>query len=177
METLIKRSSDGLDTGAMTPTVEARSDAPPFLRTLLQSRSVLVRKVSRCLSVSVLTTVISVTTLVVATAGLGMAAWVANITATSIATIPSYHLNRRWTWGRRDDSDLWRELVPFWALSFLGLLLSTIAVALTDGWMHDLHIGSEVVRTGAILAAHLSGFAILWVAQFVLLDRVLFADR
>ena len=33
------------------------------------------------------------------------------------------------------------------------------------------------MRTFVILAAHLSGFGILWVAQFVLLERVLFATR
>jgi putative flippase GtrA len=129
------------------------------------------------MGVSVITTIISVTTLVAASVGLGLAAWMANVLATSVATIPSYHLNRRWTWGKRDTSDLWREIMPFWVLSFAGLVLSTIAVALTDAWARGAHFSSPVIHTGLLLAAHLSGFGILWIAQFILLDRILFAER
>jgi putative flippase GtrA len=125
----------------------------------------------------VITTVISFTTLAAATLGLGLAAWVANVLATAVATVPSYHLNRRWTWGRRDASHLWREIMPFWVLSFTGLVLSTIAVALADSWTNDMHLTSPAVHTTLLLAAQLSGFGLLWIAQFILLDRVLFADR
>jgi putative flippase GtrA len=128
------------------------------------------------MGVSVITTVISVTTLTAATVGLGLEAWIANVAATAVATVPSYHLNRRWTWGKRDASDLWREVMPFWVLSFAGLVLSTIAVALTDSWLHGAHLG-QPLHTLVILTAHLSGFGLLWVAQFILLDRVLFVHR
>ena len=128
------------------------------------------------MGVSVITTIISVTTLAAATLGLGLEAWVANVLATAVATVPSYHLNRRWTWGKRGESDLWRELAPFWVLSFAGLVLSTVAVALSDSWLHGAHLG-EPLRTFVILMAHLSGFGILWVAQFALLERVLFRAR
>ena len=129
------------------------------------------------MGVSVISTIVSVTTLVAVSMGLGMAAWMANVVATTVATVPSYHLNRRWTWGKRDASDMWREVMPFWVLSFAGLVLSTIAVALTDSWTHGVHFASPLIHTAVILTAHLSGFGLLWVAQFVLLDRVLFADR
>jgi putative flippase GtrA len=125
------------------------------------------------MSVSVLTTVVSVATLAVAIVGLGIVAWAANVLATSVATVPSYQLNRRWTWGKRGVSDPLREILPFWALAFAGLLLSTIFVALTDPWMAHLHTGL-VLHTGAVIGAHLAGFGVLWVLQFVLLDRVLF---
>jgi putative flippase GtrA len=128
------------------------------------------------MGVSVVSTVVSVTTLAATTVGLGLAAWVANVLATAVATVPSYHLNRRWTWGRRDASDPWREIMPFWLLSFAGLVLSTVAVALTDAWLHGAHL-RQPLRTLVIVTAHLSGFGILWVAQFVLLERVLFGRR
>ena len=129
------------------------------------------------MGVSVISTVVSVTTLVAASVGLGMAAWMANVVATTVATVPSYHLNRRWTWGKRDASDMWREVMPFWVLSFAGLVLSTVAVALTDSWTHGAHFSSPVFHMLVLLTAHLSGFALLWIAQFILLDRVLFAER
>jgi hypothetical protein len=64
-------------------------------------------------------------------------------------------------------------VLPFWVLSFAGLALSTISVALTDAWAAGAHLAPPV-HTVMLLVAHLSGFGILWVAQFILLDRVLF---
>jgi putative flippase GtrA len=133
----------------------------------------LVTRLLRCMGVSVISTIVSVTVLAASTAGFGFEAWIANVLATAVATVPSYHLNRRWTWDKRDASDLWREIMPFWLLSFAGLVLSTLAVALTDTWLHGAHLG-EPLRTLVIVIAHLSGFGILWVAQLVLLERVLF---
>jgi putative flippase GtrA len=137
-----------------------------------RSRS-LLQRLTRCMSVSVVTTVISVLTLAIATAGLGITAWIANVIATTVATIPSYYLNRRWTWGRTGASDPWREVLPFWTLAFAGLALSTISVAVTDAWSAGAHLAPPV-HTMTLLVAHLSGFGVLWVAQFILLDRVLF---
>jgi putative flippase GtrA len=133
----------------------------------------LVTRLFRCMGVSVVSTVVSVSMLAATTAGFGLEAWIANVLATAVATVPSYHLNRRWTWGKTDASDLWREIMPFWLLSFAGLVLSTLAVALTDSSLHGSHLG-EPLHTVVIVTAHLSGFGILWVAQFVLLERVLF---
>ena len=128
---------------------------------------------TRCMSVSVITTVISVSTLALATALFGVTAWIANIVATAVATGPGYSLNRRWTWGLQERSNPWREVLPFWVLSFAGLALSTIAVAWTDAWAVHAQLAGAT-RTFTIVAAHLSGFGVLWIAQFVLLDRVLF---
>ena len=136
----------------------------------------LATRLLRCMGVSVISTTVSVTVLAATTAGFGFEAWIANVLATAVATVPSYHLNRRWTWGKKGASDLWREMLPFWILSFSGLVLSTVAVALTDSWLHGSHLG-QPLRTLVIVTAHLSGFGILWVAQFILLERVLFARR
>jgi len=133
-------------------------------------------RVARCLSVSVLTTGISLTTLAVLTAGFAMTAWVANVVATALGTLVSYRLNRRWVWRRRDPSDPWREVLPFWVLSFAGLLASTVLVASADAWASAAHL-DPALRTAAVLVASVSGYAALWVAEFVLLERVLFATK
>lgn len=134
----------------------------------------LTGKLARCLSVSVLTTAFSLTSLVVMTGFFGIAAMTANFATTAMATVPSYHLNRRWTWARTDSSNLWREVVPFWLLSFAGLALSTVTVGIADSWAAGMHLAPGL-RTGAVLVGHLGGFGLLWVGQFFLLDRVLFA--
>jgi putative flippase GtrA len=131
-------------------------------------------RVVRCFSVSVLTTGLSLTVLGVATAALGVTAWLANVVATGLGTIVSYRLNRRWVWGRRDKSDPWREVLPFWVLSFAGLALSTLAVAAADRWASAMQLGGAV-RTGVVLLGSVAGYAALWIAQFVVLERVLFS--
>jgi putative flippase GtrA len=139
-----------------------------------QPRS-LVARLTRCMGVSVISTTISLTVLVAATLAFGVAAWTANIIAVACATGPSYSLNRRWTWGRRDASDPWRQIMPFWAMSFAGLGVSTILVGITGAWAVSMHL-VQPFATLSLLGAHLSGFALLWGVQFVVLDRVLFGS-
>jgi putative flippase GtrA len=135
-----------------------------------------VRKVARCLSVSVLTTALSLTVLATLTAAFAVAAWIANVLATAAGTVVSYRLNREWVWGRHGASDPWREVVPFWALSFAGLLLSTVCVATADRWASAVHLAGGV-HTAVVLTASVAGYAALWIAEFVVLDRLLFGAR
>jgi putative flippase GtrA len=133
----------------------------------------LVQRLARCMGVSVVSTTISVVVLVSGTVVLGLAAWFANVIAVAAATGPSYSLNRRWTWGKQGASDPWREVIPFWVMSFLGLVISTLLVGVTGAWAAHVHL-PQPLGTFSVLGAHLSGFALLWGVQFVVLDRVLF---
>ena len=135
-----------------------------------------VGKLTRSMAVSVFTTVLSLTVLTVLDGGFGVKAWVANVVATALGTGPSYALNRRWVWRRTGSSHPWREVLPFWVLSFAGLVLSTISVALVDRWAKSAAIHGAV-RSLAIAVANVGAFGLLWVVQFLLLDRVLFAHR
>lgn len=91
----------------------------------------------------------------------------ANTLAVTIATVPSYLLNRAWVWGKSGGHSVTAEILPFWGMAFLGLLLSNMLVAVaerqSDWWL-------------IINAANLTAFGLLWVAKYVLLDRVLFAQ-
>ena len=129
------------------------------------------RRVLCCLSVSVGTTVLSAVILVILAVGAGVPAGTANIVAVCCGILPSYLANRRWTWGRSGKGSLAREVVPFWALSIAGLLVSTVTVvaagALTATWSPGLRsLVLPVVQAGT--------FAVLWVVQFIVLDRVIF---
>jgi putative flippase GtrA len=135
-------------------------------------RSLIARLVA-CMSVSVITTSLSLTVLAVLTAGFSVKAWVANVIATAVATVPSYRLNRRWVWRKHVASDPLREVLPFWMLAAAGLILSTIAVAAADSWARSEHL-TKNTRTFALLFANLAAFGSLWIIQFVILDRVLF---
>jgi len=90
----------------------------------------------------------------------------ANITAVGISAIPSYELNRRWAWGKRGRSHLWKEVVPFWTLAFIGLAFSTWAA----DWAETAFHRSVLAVNGASLGA----FGILWVGKFIIFNEVLF---
>lgn len=97
----------------------------------------------------------------------------ANVIATAIATVPSYYLNRTWAWGKTGRSDLWREVIPFWVIAFVGLVLSTLAVDVASHEAHRLSQAHEV-QTILVEAANLATYGILWVGKFLLFNRVLF---
>ena len=156
-------------TGATTAATAANAG------TVGVARAGVFGRMARCLSVSVFTTVLSLVTLAVLAGWVGMTSWVANIVATAVGTVPSYVLNRRWVWGRDGASDVWREVVPFWVLSFTGLVLSTAAVAAADAWAASIDLTGPT-RTAVLLLANVGSFAVLWVGQFLVLDRVLFGQ-
>jgi putative flippase GtrA len=130
-----------------------------------------VKRMSRCLVVSVGTTLLSAAVLVALALGAGVPAGPANVIAVCCGIAPSYFANRHWVWGRSGRSDLAREMAPFWALSLAGLVASTIAVSLVSSAVAHW---SASARALALPVANLSVFGALWLVQFALLDKVLF---
>jgi putative flippase GtrA len=127
-------------------------------------------------TVSVIATVTSMTVLGVLVTATTMPAGVANVIATAVGTVPSFELNRRWVWRRTGKRSLRSEVGPFWILSFAGLALSTLTVSLAAAWAANAGIDGTT-RTIVIEAANVAAFGSLWIAQFLILDRVLFRPR
>jgi putative flippase GtrA len=100
------------------------------------------------------------------------AGW-ANVIATTCGIGPSFELNRRWVWSKRGTRSMVGELLPFCALTFAGLGLSTLSVhmvntvALGARWSRD-------GRTVTVEAANVTAFGAVWVVQYVILDRLVF---
>jgi putative flippase GtrA len=131
----------------------------------IATRPPLTTRLARFAGVSVVSVVITQGLLVLFNGVLGWPGWVANVMAVGIAAGPAYLLNRRWVWAKFGPHSMSREVVPFWAYTFAGLLVSTALVAIAD----------EVWGTTiAVQIANIVGFGVLWVGKFVLLDRVLF---
>jgi putative flippase GtrA len=135
------------------------------------------RKAVRYTLASVVSVAVSQTVLFLTFGVLQLASAVTcNIIATAVATLPSYYLSRRWAWGKTGPSHLWKEIVPFWALAFLGLVLSILAVNLAESEAPDLtssHFAIAIIVNVAALAA----WGVIWVVKFVILNRVLFVDH
>jgi putative flippase GtrA len=101
----------------------------------------------------------------------GISATMANVLATTVGTVPSFELNRRWVWAHTGRRSIARQVLPFAALSFAGLVLSTLSVRLVSTHTASL---SRTWHTLAVEVANIAAYGALWVIQFVILDRVLF---
>ncbi len=100
----------------------------------------------------------------------------ANIFAVGVSAIPSYYLNRVWAWGKSGRSHFMKEVVPFWGMALLGLIFSTWATDFAKT-MADEVTEIHLLRTFIVMMAGLAAFGVLWVAKFVVLNKVLFAHK
>jgi putative flippase GtrA len=91
-----------------------------------------------------------------------------------LAGIPSYFLNRQWVWKKGGKSHLWREVVPFWALSIAGILFALFTSALAQHFSNTHHL-QHLARTVLVVGANIAAFGILWVLKFLVFNR-LFAE-
>ena len=92
------------------------------------------------------------------------AAW-ANVLAVGLSALPAFVILRGWVWDKSGDLSVTREIIPFWTYTFLGLIVSTAAVAAIEArWQSAI----------AVSVANIACFGALWVTKFVLLDRWLF---
>lgn len=137
--------------------------------------SPLGRKFVKYAMVSVVSTTVSQSILLITYGVLRLwPAVVCNIVANAVATVPSYYLNRNWTWRKTGRSHVLKEMLPFWASSFAGMGLSILTVDLAANFArsHDLaHMTGSVLVNGANLIA----FGTLWFLNFLLYNHVLFS--
>jgi glycosyltransferase XagB len=134
------------------------------------------RKVLRYSLVSLISIVVSQSVLMVAFGMLHWTARLANVAACAVATVPSYYLNRSWAWGRRGRSHLWKEVVPFWAIAFLGLALSTWAADFGSTLARQAAV-SHAATTAIVMTSSLLAFGVLWVGKFAIFNALLFTER
>lgn len=117
-------------------------------------------------SVSVVGIVVTQALLVVCYQVIELSAGWSNFVAVSGASIPAYLLNRQWVWQRSGRHSLRREVLPFWAISLLGLVISTVAVSVVSRWWD-----SQIAVSGTNIAS----FGLLWVGKFLFLDAIMFS--
>ena len=103
------------------------------------------RKIFRYTMVSVISTIVSLFVLAMVYGVLHVWTEVpSTVFANAVATFPSYWLNRKWAWGKGGRSHLWKEVVPFWTITAIGITLSigTASLARHLSNVYDLqHFG------------------------------------
>jgi putative flippase GtrA len=136
-------------------------------------RTPMAQKLFRYSMASVVAVIVSNACLLVFVGVLGMGAVLASTLATTIATVPSYQMNRKWAWGKTGQSHLWREVVPFWGLAILGWAFSTLCVYFTEQYAKH-HDFSHLSRTIWEAVAYFAAFGVLWVGKFIIFNEILF---
>src|SRR4051794_21971453 len=131
------------------------------------------KKMIRYSLVSVISVIVSQIVLTIAFGGFHWTARSANILACTVATVPSYELNRKWAWGKHGRSHFWKEVAPFWGLAFLGLAFSTWSADFADSYVKT-HGYSHLVQTVVVALAALAAFGVLWVGKFIIFNQILF---
>lgn len=126
--------------------------------------------------VSVVGMTVSQTLIIILSSGLNIRGVPTNIIAVALSSIPAYYLNRAWVWGKRGKSHLAKEVLPFWAFAFAGLVLSTITVALIVPH-HPKGYPNTFTDTLRVMVGNLAGFGVLWIARFFVLDKLLFGPH
>jgi len=125
-------------------------------------------KGAKYLAVSAFNVLFGQSLLVLARAGFGWEPVAANIFAVTVSAGPAYVLSRYWVWQKTGKNHFWREVVPFWTLAVVGLVLSTVLVAITSQFSDS---------TIVLMLSNLFAFGLVWVAKFFILDRILFRQE
>ncbi|MFC0081404.1 GtrA family protein [Aciditerrimonas ferrireducens] len=95
--------------------------------------------------------------------------------ANLVATVPSYYLNRNWTWGRSGRGDLWREMLPFWVASIVGILASMAGAQGARDLSLDLHL-HHLLSTVAVDGANVATYGVLWIAKYLFFNVLFRSD-
>ena len=106
--------------------------------------------------------------------GFKMGATNANLAATMVTSIPAFILNKYWVWGKRGRAHVRRELIPFWAFTIAGWILSTGSVYIVEHHVGEPH---STLRTLSVMAASIAGFGVLWVLKYLFLDKIMFGPH
>ena len=88
-----------------------------------------------------------------------------------LAGIPSYILNRRWVWKKSGRSHVWREIVPFWVMSIIGIVFALFVARLAHNFAvgHHFH---HLARTELIVGANVAAFGLLWLLKLFIFNRI-----
>ena len=130
------------------------------------------RKILRFTSVSAVSTVVSFTSISVFY-GFHIIKGViwATVAGNLVATLPSYYLNRSWTWGKHGRSHFRKEIVPFWAMSGLGIGVSMLGATWARHIVHTHH-WAHLANTALVSFTNVVSFGLFWVLKIMVFNRI-----
>jgi len=94
-----------------------------------------------------------------------------SVVANLAGSVPSYLLSRYWIWPEADRGGAARQMGLYWATSAVSLIVSTAGTSLAAAHAPAGH-ASHVLVVGT---AYIGTYAVLWVAKFLVYQRVIFS--
>ncbi|MEL7209898.1 MAG: GtrA family protein [Actinomycetota bacterium] len=141
------------------------AESPPTVAARL--RALDFRRIVRYSAVSAISFPLTQVVLLICLVGFDLSGAVSNVIAVTLVAIPAYILNRYWVWGKNSKNSFTTEVLPFWGITLLGMILSTACAYYADRWFESPF---------AINVANALGFGVVWVFKFFLLDSWMFGD-
>lgn len=97
--------------------------------------------------------------------------WVAaSVASAALLTVPNFFANKYFVWKETSKENIRTQAIVFWVAAMLGVTFATGLTYLVDLWI-DGHGWFEKV---AVFFAQLTGFGIVWLGRYVILDRWIF---
>lgn len=95
----------------------------------------------------------------------------ASLLTAAILTGPNFFANRNFVWRDSNKDRLRTQILVFWVAAMLGVALSTLLTL----WVEHLVKGQgAIVESICVFGAQLTGFGVVWVGRYLILDRWLF---
>lgn len=95
----------------------------------------------------------------------------ASIVAAAILTIPNFFANKLLVWKDTSKDNLRTQVIVFWVAAMLGVSLATGLTYVVQQMTED---SSSLVQRISVFVAQMTGFGIVWVGRYLVLDRWLF---
>jgi putative flippase GtrA len=102
----------------------------------------------------------------------------ATILAWAAGALPNYVLNRRWAWRVESQTraERVRERALYWVITLATAALAILATTAPTAWIKGT-VTSRGEQSVLLAAAYLLAYGVVFVAKFVLFDRLVFSDR
>ena len=143
----------------LTPVVDVAPEPRSIGEALRRRRTV----AARYLAVSAINVIDHQALLLLAHGVWGWSGGAANVFAAVVAAVPGYFLSRHWVWSVRGTHSVRAEIIPFWTLALIGLVVSTVLAEVADRLFES---------SLAVAAASLFGYFVVWVVKFLVLNRI-----
>jgi putative flippase GtrA len=95
----------------------------------------------------------------------------ASLLTAAILTPPNFFANKYLVWKDTSKDKLRTQILVFWVAAMLGVGLSTLLTLIVERAVKGQ---GNLIEGLAVFAAQLTGFGIVWVARYLILDRWLF---
>jgi putative flippase GtrA len=95
----------------------------------------------------------------------------ASVVAAAILTVPNFFANKLLVWKDTSKDNLRTQVVVFWVAAMLGVSLATGLTYVVQQLTAD---SSSLVQRLSVFVAQMTGFGIVWVGRYLVLDKWLF---